>query len=385
MARTTSSRDARQANQRVAAPVGKILPSDTRLHHRTLVLQHLVDEGPQSRADLARLTKLARVTISDVVAGLIADDLVIELGVRPGTHMGKPATLVGVNPTGAYIACLDLSGDHDLRGSVVDLEGTVVVTHEVALGDDRGDDAVDRTVELARRLLLDAPGKVLGLGVGTPGIVSVDGEVRNAPNLRWERLALGQHLRDALGVPVHVANDADSAVLAEDTFSKGGGAGLLLVEIGRGVGAGILLDGNLLRGPYGTAGEIGHVTVVPDGDPCTCGRNGCLEPLVAAPRLRARIAGLTEAEAASELSSAGRQLGTVLAPIVQALGLRDVVLSGPSELLDGPFRQATESTVLALTRPFADEQVTVRMSALGRDGVLHGAAALVLDGELGLA
>src|SRR5699024_4319747 len=142
---------------------GKILPSDTRLHHRTLVLQHLVDDGPQSRADLARLTKLARVTISDVVSGLIADNLVIELGVHPATHMGKPATPDGVNPTGAYIACLDLSGDHDLRGSVVDLEGTVVVTHQVALGDDRGDDAVDRTVELARRLLLDAPGKVLGL------------------------------------------------------------------------------------------------------------------------------------------------------------------------------------------------------------------------------
>ena len=95
--------------------------------------------------------------------------------------------------------------------------------------------------------------------------------------------------------------------------------------------------------------------------------------------------GLSEAQAATELSSAGRQLGTVIAPVVQALGLRDVVLSGPSELIDGPFRQATESAVLALTRPFADEQVTVRMSALGRDGVLHGAAALVLDGELGLS
>lgn len=385
MARTTPLTDARRGTTRIAAPAAKILPGDARLHHRALVLQNLADQGPLSRADLARLTGLTRVTMSDVVAGLLDDNLLVDLGPRPGTRMGKPATLVGINPSGAYVASLDLSGEHALRGAVVDLAGTIVVEHELELGEDRGEDAVDRTIELARRLLADAPGPVLGLGVGTPGVVDAEGVVRNAPNLRWSRLPLRDRLAEALGVAVHVANDADTAALAEDSVGRSGGAGLILVEIGRGLGAGILLDGHLLRGPLGTAGEIGHVTVDPDGPECSCGRRGCLESFVSVPRLRAELADRTPAEADEVLTAAGRRLGLALAPVVQALGLHDVVLSGPEDLVDGALRESTAATLVAHTRPFGEDEVHLRMSALGHDGVLTGAAALVLDGELGLA
>src|SRR5699024_646482 len=202
---------------------------------------------------LASLSGLTRPTVTDVVADLLADGLVADLGVRPGTRMGKPATLVGIHAEGAYVVCLDLSGDHAQRGSVVDLAGTTVVSREIAIDAAQGEEAVRLTVELARTLLEAAPGRVLGIGVGSPGVVSVDGVVRHAPNLGWTRLDLRARLADALDLPVHVANDADTAALAEDTFGDGSGAGLLLVEIGRGVGAGILLDGHLLRGPFGTA------------------------------------------------------------------------------------------------------------------------------------
>ena len=385
MARNATPTDARRPTARTGSVAGKILPSDARIHHRALVLQHLFDGGPVSRADLARLTGLARVTVSDVVADLLESGLIVELGVRPGTHMGKPATLVGVNVSGGYVACLDLSDDVVLRGALVDLAGSRVKNTEVALDGATGQDAVDKTISLAKHLIKTSPGRVLGIGVGTPGVVTVDGLVRRAPNLGWTNLDLRAELEDAVGYPTYVANDADTAALAEDTFGEGSGSGLLLVEIGHGVGAGILLDGSLLRGPDGTAGEIGHVNVLADGPECSCGRRGCLESLLAVPRLRAKIAGLSEAEAAGVLAAAGRQLGKILAPITQALGLRDVVLSGPDELLNGPLLQAAESTVLALTRPFGDEHVRLRMSALGHDGVLAGAAAHVLDRELGLS
>ena len=385
MARQAAPAEVRRAAARAGSPSGKILPSDARIHHRALVLQHLFEGGPLSRADLARLTGLARVTVSDVVADLLDSGLVIELGVRPGTHMGKPATLVGVNLAGGFVVCLDLSGDAVLRGALVDLAGSRVRTTEVALDGATGQGAVDKTITLARHLIKTSPGRVLGIGVGTPGVVSVDGVVRRAPNLGWIDVDLRAELEEAVGYPAYVANDADTAALAEDTFGEGSGSGLLLVEIGYGVGAGILLDGSLLRGPDGTAGEIGHITVLADGPECSCGRRGCLEALVAVPRLRARIKGLSEAEAADVLTAAGRQLGTILAPITQALGLHDVVLSGPDELLNGPLLQAAESTVLALIRPFGEQHVRLRMSALGDDGVLAGAAAHVLDRELGLS
>lgn len=384
MARITSPKSARRSAPRAAAAAAKMLPGDARTHHRALVLQHLFDDGPASRADLARLTGLTRVTVSDVVADLVEDGFVVELGVRPGTHLGKPAKLVGVNPTGGYIACLDLSGDTVLHGAVVDLEGTTVERIEVPLDGARGEQAVRRTVGLARDLVAAAPGRVLGVGVGSPGVVSLEGVVWSAPNLGWNRLDLRARLGEELELPVHVANDADTAVLAEDTFGEGNGSGMLLVEISHGVGAGILLDGVLLRGPDGAAGEIGHVTVDPDGPECSCGRLGCLESFLAVPRLRSRIDGLSPADADAVLRSVGEQLGRVLAPVVQALGLRDVVLSGPLELLAGTLMRTAESTVLGLTRAFGDARVHLRMSALGRDGVLVGAAALVLDGELGL-
>ncbi|MBI9113792.1 ROK family transcriptional regulator [Sanguibacter suaedae] len=385
MAPRPAQTETRRRASRSGAPAAKILPADARIRHRALVLQELFDHGPASRADLARSTALARVTVSDVVSDLIEDQLVVELGVRPGTHMGKPATLVGINGPGAHVVCLDLSGDAVLRGALVDLEGTTVKTSTVKLNGKTGENAVTKTLTLVRRLVEASPSRVLGVGVGTPGVVSADGVVRRAPNLGWTDLDLRSRLEAETALPVYVANDANTAALAEETFGAGSATGLVLVEIGHGVGAGILLDGALLRGTDGTAGEIGHVNVVPDGPECSCGRRGCLESLVSAPRLRARTTGLSDAEVAGELSAAGRQLGLVLAPVTQALGLRDVVLSGPEDLLAGPFLQAAESTVLALTRPFGDERVRLRMSALGHDGVLVGAAAHVLDGELGLS
>lgn len=385
MARNPASAETRRPTARSGSAPGKLLPSDARKHHRSLILQHLFEDGSYSRADLARMTGLARVTVSDVVSDLLEAGLVLELGVRPGTHMGKPATLVGVNVAGGYAVCLDLSDDTVLRGALVDLAGTRVKTTEVDLDGAVGQAAVDKTIALARRLVETAPGRVLGIGVGTPGVVDLDGVVRRAPNLGWTNLDLRTEIEEALGHPTYVANDADTAALAEDTFGEGSGDGLLLVEIGHGVGAGILVDGALLRGPDGTAGEIGHVNVLADGPECSCGRRGCLEALVSVPRLRARIDGLSEAEAAGVLAAAGRQLGKILAPVTQALGLRDVVLSGPDELLNGPLLQAAESTVLALTRPFGDQHVRLRMSALGHDGVLAGAAAHVLGRELGLS
>ncbi len=377
--------DSRRLPARTRAAVAKILPSDARIHHRSLVLQHLYDGGPASRADLSRLTELARVTVSDVVSDLLKDDLVTELGIRPGTHMGKPAKLIGVNVTGAYLVCLDLSNDAFLRGALLDLEGAMLETRKVPINGDRGEEAVLKILSLARELVDAAPGRVLGIGVGSPGVVTIDGVILSAPNLGWTELDLRTRLATELGQAVYVANDADTGALAEDTFGQSCGSGMLLVEISHGVGAGILLDGTLLRGPDSTAGEIGHVTAVPDGLECPCGRRGCLETILSVPSLRAHVAGLNPTETEAALADVGRQFGTILAPVTQALGVRDVVLSGPEEFLSGPLLQAAEETVLALTRPFGREQIKLRMSALGDDGVLIGAAALVLDGELGVS
>lgn len=385
MALSTPQFGASRVPTRAGFAAEKMLPSDARIHHRSLVLQHLFDGGPVSRAELSRLTKLARVTVSQVIAELLDDDLVVELGVRPGTHMGKPAQLVGVNVQGAFSVCLDLSPGAELRGAVMDLEGALVETRSIAVDGARGEEAVLKVLGLAKELIDATPGKVIGIGIGSPGVVDADGVIDQGTNLDWRRVDLRSRIAEEFALPAYLANDADTAALAEVTFGDGDSSGMLMLEVSTGVGAGILLDGLLLRGPDGTAGEIGHVTVSPDGPECLCGRFGCLETYLAVQRLRTRIEGLNGEDADRELAVAGVDLGRVLAPITQALGLRDVVVSGPTELLGGALMASAQETIRTLTRAFTEEHVTLRMATHATDGILIGAAALVMHGELGVA
>ncbi|MEV5072398.1 ROK family transcriptional regulator [Microbacterium sp. LMI12-1-1.1] len=363
----------------------KVLPEHARGHNRALVLQTLFHQGAMSRADLSRETGLTRVTISDLVGELIADGFVAEMGVREASGPGKPAILVDLDHAGHRIVGLDLSGSDTFIGAVLTLDGSIVARREVALPAD--EDVVATVVELARALVADSHAPVLGIGVGTPGVVDDQGVILTAPNFGWAGFDLEGALRSALGVPVLVANDANAAVLAEYTF---GGApdDVLLVKVGRGVGSGLLLAGQPMRGSRFAAGEIGHVTVGTDGGPqCACGKVGCLEAWLSVPSLTSRLSAASDPEAYEGiLRDAGERLGIALAPVVGALDVSEIVLSGPPELLGGSLAEQAVETLRARTlAPSVDEGVRVRMTEQGQDIVLRGAAVMVLSGQLGVS
>ena len=366
-------------------PQRKVLQEDARRHHRSLILQQLFSRGPASRADLARATALTRVTVSDLVGEMIRDGLLEELGAPAQdpaqSRVGKPPTLVGFVPGAAHIVCLDLSVEDTLTGAVTDLGGTVLVRQTLETGGATGPDALSLVHRLAAELVVRATRPVLGVGVGTPGVVDAEGTVLDAPNLGWENVELSRSLHEALGLPVFVANDANTAALAEHTFGHAGEGGLMLVRVGKGVGAGLILGGQLLHGHRAAAGEIGHVVIDPAGTTCACGRVGCLETVLGVPRLRQRL----EHDGPEALGRVGEQLGTVLAPVVGALNLHELVLSGPTDLLDGPLREAASATIRRNTMAVTGDHLVVRTSTLGDDVVLVGAAALVLAGELGVS
>lgn len=366
-------------------PTTKVLPVDARRHNRSLVLQTLFHAGELSRADLARETGLTRVTVSDLVADLLTEELVEELGLRQGGGVGKPATLVRLRPDAAHIVTVDLSDLARLQGAVLDLSGTILRRRSVRLQGRVGEPAVDAVVALCRELVGLATRPVLGIGIGSPGVVDPDGVVVEAPNLHWAELPLAARISAALDVPVHVANDANTAALGEYTFGGADGSGLMVITVGGGVGSGLLLDGALLRGHHHAAGEIGHVTVDERGEPCACGRRGCLETVLAAPALRARIDGADTRAADAALASAGRRLGTALAPVVSALDLRTVILSGPVDLLGGPLLEEARAVLRRRTMPVVSNDMEFRMASLGEDVVLSGAAVLVLSGQLGVS
>ncbi|HEY5230164.1 MAG TPA: ROK family transcriptional regulator [Galbitalea sp.] len=373
-------------NGRELRPTTKVLPEHARGHNRSLVMQTLYREGQLSRADISRETGLTRVTISDLVADLIGENLVIEIGQREDARPGKPATLLDLNRDAFQIVGVDLSEYATFRGAVLDLDGKILSRAELPLAGSTGDDAEAKVLALVETLIDQATRPILGIGVGSPGVVDLAGVVLTAPNLGWTNRSLQRNLAVRFSIPVVVINDANAATLAEHSFG-GATSDMMLVKVGHGVGSGLLLGGIPLFGSRFAAGEIGHVVVGTDGGlTCVCGKSGCLETWLATPRLDAALAEATTSEQREQiLWVAGERLGIALAPVVGALDLAEIVLSGPTQLLDGTLARATIETIRARTMPEFHGNLVLRMTTLGEDIVLRGAAVMVLSGQLGVS
>lgn len=372
---------------RALRPRTKVLPEHARGHNRSLVLQSLYRSGRVSRADLARSTGLTRVTISDLVAELIAEGLVVELGQRDDARPGKPAVLLDVDRSATQIIGVDLSEHAVFRGAVLDIDGRILDSVEIELAGSRGQDATEKVLTLVDRLVALATAPVLGIGIGSPGIVDAEGTVAAAPNLGWADEPLQRLLAQRTGLPVFVANDANVAVLAEHGFADAQGD-MMLVKVGHGVGSGLLVAGALVFGSRFAAGEIGQVIVGTDEGPdAPYDREHSLEAWLAVPRLERRLAAAAAAGRPTEpvLREAGQRLGVALAPVVGALNLSELVLAGPEDLLDGVVLDAFRETLRNRTMAGFHSGVTVRMTSQGRDIVLRGCVVMVLSAQLGVS
>ena len=366
------------------------LPSDGRANNLSLVRRTLHADGAMSRADLSRTLGLTRVTVSDLVSDLMDRGHVVELGQSGAVRPGKPAILVDINRQGLQVIGVDLSSESDLRAAVLDLDGNILERLERPVGTATGQAVVEQVLELVAETAGRATAPLLGIGVGTPGIVTGDGVVLTAPNLGWSEVPVRELLERHTGLPTLVSNDADAAVHADHTFG-GGCDDEILVKIGRGVGSGVIVGGRRARGAHSAAGEIGHVTVGTDaGTLCVCGRTGCLETWMSVPSLE-RALGVAaagedpEAATAVVYQEAGERLAIALAPVVGVLDLAEVVLSGPRHLLGGPLLDAVQQTLLARLLHQDPQPVTVRLAADPQDIVLRGAAVMVLWNQLGVA
>ncbi|WP_283451267.1 ROK family transcriptional regulator [Cryobacterium sp. PH31-L1] len=364
----------------------KFLPEHTRRHNRALVLQTLYRGAQLSRADIARATGLTRVTVSDLIGELIDDTLVRELGRREDARPGKPATVLDINAAAFTIIGIDLSQPALFRGALLDLNGEILRRAETRSPDARGVVAVDAVLDLIAELAERSPSPLLGIGIGSPGIINERGVVLQATNLGWTNEDLADTVSRRFGVVAVVMNDADAAAIAERAWGDAA-ADVIVVRVGRGLGAGVIVNGQLVRGSRFAAGEIGHVVVGTDGGAlCTCGKTGCLETWLSVPAIRGQLnrAGSDEVTNAVR-EAAGVRLGIALAPVVGMLNVSEIVLSGPPDVLTDRMLTVTEQTIAARTMAVDGAQVPVRLSDLGDDGVLRGVAAQVLTSQLGIS
>ncbi|MFM2183851.1 MAG: hypothetical protein RJB61_2145 [Actinomycetota bacterium] len=338
-----------------------------RRHNLSLILRLLATQGPRSRAGLAAVTGLTRATVSSLVAELIERRLVDDAGPEADQRVGRPATLVRLD--GAHVVTVGIEVDVGLISVLVaDLSGREIARRRHPIGEQStAFDSVVDVISLEARLAIadaEAAGRrVAGLSVAVPGIVDAQsGVVRRAPNLDWTDVPLGRRLEAAVGaqIPVACDNEANLAAVAEHRLGRFAGARhLVYVFAMSGVGSGVIVDGALLRGASGFAGEVGHMTVEPGGVPCACGSRGCWETTIGMRALLAstvpdlapallgdrrlapeqRIAPVTERAASGDptalagLSRFGEWLGVGLANIVDAYNPEVIVLGGFLPLL----------------------------------------------------
>jgi predicted NBD/HSP70 family sugar kinase len=385
----------------------------TKEHNATLALKTIYHSDPLSRADIARATGLTRTTVSDIVAELLDQGLVTEVGPGP-TAVGKPPILVQFDPGCRQLICVDLGGS-EFRAALVNAQGAMLRTASLPVEDRKGEDALLLVFQLVETLWTQVTAPLLGIGVGTPGPVDPDrGVIRMAVNRGWEDLDLKGRLEARFKVPIHVANDSHVAALAECAYGgHGRSPSLVLIKAGEGIGSGIILKGRLYAGEGFSAGEIGHLCVERGGLPCSCGNAGCLETVASVPALllaagaRARsnpgsalaktlaARGATlevllerfeegDPQARSLIQDLGTHLGVAAASLAGILNIHRIVLSGAPASFGQACLDAMAAEMRARILLEQGREMEVVASTLGPDIVLQGACALVLRKELNL-
>lgn len=370
----------------------KATQGQTRTNNLRLALQIIYSDWPTSRAAVARVSRLTPATASDLVDELLDLGLVIETGTGPSAG-GKPPKLIAPNPEGRSIIALDISSSR-FHGAVVDLSGEIVTTRSHP--GDTGAAAIDVVGKLISQLALDSPAPLLGVGIGTPGVVDVPAGVVTSANLGWHDTPVASQLAGVVEAPIHITNDAQAAALHEYSVHAPAVSSLALVQVGRGIGTGHVLDGHLFQGENAATGEIGHVRLDDGGKPCSCGNTGCLETVASMSALLEAVGGdqtLSHdriAEVASDpaatrpIEDAAVALGRGLASMVALFANREIVLWGEVTALGDPYRGIVEREIRSRVLPVNTDQIKVRYASAGDDAVIRGAAALVLSSELGV-
>lgn len=383
---------------------------NVRRHNLALVLRGIAATGRGTRARLAAASGLTKATVSSLVTELIEADLVVESGLRAKGSTGRPGSVLEINRQGHAGIGLEVNVDY-IAACVIDL-GQQVRYQRVECADNRTEyetalTRLARVASAAMRAAEDLGLRPQGIAVALPGIVDVDtGRLLQAPNLGWIDLPIADLLAERLGIApaeVWLENEANLAALGGLWFDDSSAWGDFVYVSGEiGVGAGIVTGGRMYRGTRGFAGEIGHVTIDPDGEPCGCGGRGCVERFCGQEAML-RGAGLPtdtatstgkpdgpiaallaalEAEEPRALRSvhrAGQALGAGLANVVNVVDPDTVVLGGIFTPLAGwlaePLAAALGRQVLAgrwsLPR--------VAVSTLGPESAVRGAAGLVIQ------
>lgn len=371
--------------------------------NRSHVLNAIKAYGPIGRADIARRTSLSPATVTSITAKLISQNLVLEKSAGDSSG-GRPPILLIINPKGGYVVGIKLTENQAIC-ALTDLEAMILAKSSMPLSAHDPTLVVEDLARMVLSFIRDqriTRKQLLGVGVGLAGIVDAEaGILRQSPIYGWNNVPLRDMLESKLHIPVYIENDVNTLTLTERWFGPGQGIdNFLTVTVGRGVGLGIVANGQFYRGQTGGAGEFGHITMNPDGPLCACGKHGCLEAYVGDPGL---IRSAQELAAKGKLSApvrtvddllllaqrgdvnairvfdqAGRMLGMGIANLINLFNPKKIIISGEGtregDFLFTPMKESVHQN----TMPGLFDPEIIEIAPWGDDAWARGAAGLVL-------
>lgn len=370
----------------------------------TTVLNVVKNLGPISRVEIAQKTHLSPATITNITAELIENNLIFEKEEGNSSGGRKPILLI-LNPTGAYVIGLKLAADH-VTGALTNMEANVIIKQTILLEGRSLDNVLSCIVDIVTDLLKEGKvqkNKLLGVGLGMAGIInSENGQLKYTSIFDWHDVNIVELLTKRLKVPIYVDNDVNTLALTENWFGAGRGMdNFLLVTVGRGVGMGIVINGQIYRGSFGGAGEFGHTVIEINGPLCDCGKHGCLESIASDPAIMKRAAeeilqgklqknikdindlislgNNGNAVVQKIFAKAGEALGVGIANLVNIFNPQLVIISGEGvragELLMNPMKIAIKKNVFN----GLFELTEIVIDPLDDDAWARGSASLVLQ------
>lgn len=384
--------------------------TNVKTHNKILLLHYIrFTPGGISRADLARKMGLSRAAISSIVNDLLAIGVIQEAAEGPAT-VGRRSVLLEINPDCGYVLGVDMGATH-LGLVLADFSARVVAEDEYPFDVDLGPDVCLQEVDQKVRFFLTqnefSLDDVVAVGVGVPGpVVSEVGAVIAPPIMPgWDNFPIRTHLESIWGHPITLNNDAELGALGEWAFGAGRlEPDLLYIKVGYGIGAGLLLKGNIYSGATGSAGEIGHITINENGPLCTCGNRGCLEALAGGRAIaqqavyaiqagrRTRLAAIQPLEKITALdvalearkgdliaqeiiTHAGQYLGIAIAGLINVVNPSLIVIGGGVAQMGDLFLEPIRRSATTRSLPAAARVVRITAAVLGRRSSGMGAVA----------
>jgi predicted NBD/HSP70 family sugar kinase len=371
--------------------------------NRSKILNTIKSYGLIPRAEIARLTGLSPATVTGITADLIQDNLVFEKEVGDSSG-GRRPIMLAINPHGGCVVGIKVMEDHAL-GALTDLEASLLVKQSFPLTDTSPEGvslAVGELVVELLRLSANPLSSLMGVGVGLAGIVdSGQGIVCQSPFFGWTDVPLRELIQNRVHVPVYIDNDVNTLAFAEKWFGAGQGINdFLVVTFGRGIGLGIVVNGQFHHGLRGGAGELGHTVIRPGGELCACGKRGCLEMYVSEPAmLRQASEAFNQGQLASQphtpeelvalaesgaapareiLVQAGQLLGQSIANLINIFNPQCILINGEGVRAGRWLFDAMRASIDEHTLPSLRQDVSILVEPLGDDAWARGAASLVL-------